>query len=63
LSIYIWFFICAVIFTVFGYVLSIERVNDRINEELQQQIDDLIENGFLKTVEQNGELYLVPWDD
>lgn len=63
MSIYLQLLICAVIFTVFGYALRIERINERIDAELQQQIDDLIENGFLRTVERDGEVYLVPWDD
>jgi len=52
-------FICAIIFTVFGAYISYQC----IERELQAQIQDLIEEGYLKTEEIGGETFLVQWPD
>jgi hypothetical protein len=59
---YLWLLGTAIIFTVFGYTMSKDKITKDIVELV---IDDLIEQGYLKTKDNNtdtdDEVILVKW--
>jgi len=59
---YLWLLGTAAIFTVFGYLIDKDKITKDI---IGSVVDDLIEQGFLKTEQNNvdDEVILVKWPD
>ena len=59
---YLWLLGTAAIFTVFGYLIDKDKITKDI---IGSVVDDLIEQGFLKTKQNDvdDEVILVKWPD
>jgi hypothetical protein len=60
MTIYIWFLAIAVVFTAFGYWRG---MNASIQDTIEDTIDSLIEEGYLKTRKTNDEIILLKWHE
>lgn len=60
MSVFVWYSITAVVFTIFGYYVGSKVA---IEDIVSDTIDSLIEDGYLKTAEDDDNVELIKWRD
>ena len=61
MEILLWLLLCYVVGTAIGYYMGSKKINRELVEKL---LDDLIEQGFVKTREVDGEVELLRyWEE
>jgi len=55
-----WLLLTAVIFTALGWYFGIKS---QVNDTIENVIDSLVEQGFLKTTGTGNNMEIIPWEE